>query len=136
MRPRTGDEDPLADGPVPAARIGILGLSERNFDLLPALYRDPRAAVLWVRAEDAASPLARLAELLEFHVVEDPQQAAEVDVLVVRGAEALRSGGMPQPGGLRPSRGRRVARVVSESGLRDLLRAGRFEWERLRERKP
>jgi len=124
-------------GEANGARIGILGLSERNFDLLPALWRDPAAFVLWVRSEDSDAPLSRLAELLEFPVIADPENAAEVDLLIVRGADVPHAAGKERPAGRTRPGARGSARVVPESDLRRILRAGRFDWERLQgERRP
>jgi len=70
--------------------VGVRELSRHNFDLLPALYRDAGTDVRWVLVGARDEPLARLAELLGFPVIESPGEgpAAEnlerVDCMLVR----------------------------------------------------
>ncbi|MFH1145228.1 MAG: hypothetical protein V1774_11845 [Candidatus Eisenbacteria bacterium] len=106
--------------PETPVRIGIDGLSERNFDLLPALYRDPRAKIRWVRISDPGEPLASLAELLEFPTAREMTGAPQVDLVIVR-----RAGAAP-PSGLS---GEPVC--LTESELRSMIHGGRFDWDRL-----
>lgn len=145
-RARTGDD-------APCTRVGLRSISERNFDLLPILARDPHTRVSWVRVRAADEPLAFLAEMLGFPLLLDDRgeserlagDEAEVEVIVVRGMGAAGEG--EASGDEAASRmahasthadsgnrgARRTAgrpRLLLESELRGLIDDGALRWER------
>ncbi len=88
------------DDDTPCTRVGLRGIRERNFDLLPILARDPHTRVSWVRVRAADEPLALLAEMLGFPLLLDDRAESErlagdeeeVDVIIVRGMGAAGEG--------------------------------------------
>jgi hypothetical protein len=118
---RAGTGDAAGGEPRARLRLGLLGLSPRNFDLLPALYRDPGSEIRWVCSDNPEDPLARLAEMLAFPLVRDPAAGEAVDLVIVPGTFDP-SAHTALPG---------APREIAESDLRRLLRDEAFAWEEL-----
>ncbi len=103
-------------------RIGFLGVGREQFDLLPALYQDPRAEVAWIQAADPSETVDRLGSLLSFPVVrEAPREAlADLDVLIYAAQDEA------PPAGLPPD-----LVVLSDIELSSFRGEDGFRWERV-----
>ncbi len=71
-------------------RLGLLGLGREHLDLMPALYRDPQASVVWVYGGEAAATVARLGSLFSFPAVSelDADSLAQTDLIIRPATEA------------------------------------------------
>ena len=103
-------------------RIGFLGVGSEQFDLLPALYHDPRAEVAWILAAGPSETVDRLGSLLSFPVVrEAPREVlTDLDILVYAAQD-----GAP-PAGLPPD-----LLVLSDIELSSFRGEDGFRWERV-----
>jgi hypothetical protein len=103
-------------------RIGFLGVGSEQFDLLPALYHDPRAEVAWIQTAGPSETVDRLGSLLSFPVVrEAPREVlTDLDILIYAAQD-----GAP-PAGLPPD-----LLVLSDIELSSFRGEGGFRWERV-----
>ncbi len=104
-------------------RLGLLGIGREYLDLLPTLYRNKQAKVVWVYGGDAAATVARLGSLFSFPSVENLSEEilAGVD-LVIRPAREATEWSHELPENIR---------VLTDEELSDLRAQDGFRWSEL-----